>query len=482
MSASSATHPNARRLSLPTRFFYGFGSVAFGVKDNGFSYFLQFFYAQVVGLPAATVGLAIMFALVIDAFIDPVIGQLSDNTRSKWGRRHPFMYLSAIPVAASYLLLWNPPKGWDQPALIAYLVTTSVLIRSFISCYEIPSAALAAELTTEYDERTRLLSYRYLFGWAGGLTMLLSAYLYFLAPTSTFPNGLLNRAGYPGFALLGAALMMIAILVSALGTHGEIERLPQPAIERQTLRQNFSQLWATVQNRAFVILMIASVCAYTNQGISYAMSNYLYTYVWGFRGMILVWLTVALFVGVILAFIIAPRVSKRGNKHVAAAWFAIGGMALNTAPYWLRLLGLFPHIGDQALVPLLFCFFMLGTASNISAFILGASMMADVVEDSEVKTGRRSEGVFFAGSFFVQKCTSGIGILAAGTILTIAGFPKKAVPGLVPVGTIDRLTIIYSLVYLAIAIIAALMFRRFPFGRAEHEARLAKLVAPDVSG
>ena len=112
------------RLGLPTRFFYGFGSVAFGVKDNGFSYFLQFFYTQVVGLPAATVGLAIMFALVIDAFIDPMIGQLSDNTRSRWGRRHPFMYASAIPVAASYLLLWNPPRAgamarcsptWSRP-------------------------------------------------------------------------------------------------------------------------------------------------------------------------------------------------------------------------------------------------------------------------------------------------------------------------------------------------------------------------------
>src|SRR5213082_2164324 len=121
MSADAAVAPGARKIGLPTRFFYGFGSVAFGVKDNGFSYFLAFFYTQVVGLPAAKVGLAIMFALVIDAFIDPIIGQLSDNTRSKWGRRHPFMYASAIPVAASYLLLWNPPKGWEQGALIAYL-------------------------------------------------------------------------------------------------------------------------------------------------------------------------------------------------------------------------------------------------------------------------------------------------------------------------------------------------------------------------
>jgi hypothetical protein len=166
------------------------------VKDNGFSYFLAFFYAQVVGLPAQTVGLAIMLALVIDAFIDPIVGQLSDNTRSRWGRRHPWMYAAALPVAISYSLIWNPPTAWSQPAQVAYLVAVAVLIRSFISCYEIPSAALAAELTTEYDERTRLLSYRYLFGWAGGLAMYGLALFVFLTPTEKYAVGQLNPEGY----------------------------------------------------------------------------------------------------------------------------------------------------------------------------------------------------------------------------------------------------------------------------------------------
>src|SRR3954468_23920316 len=101
MPADAAIPLGARRLSFPTRLFYGFGSVAFGVKDNGFSYFLAFFYAQVVGLPAQTVGLAIVMALILDAFIDPIVGQLSYNTRSRWGRRHPWMYGAAIPVALS---------------------------------------------------------------------------------------------------------------------------------------------------------------------------------------------------------------------------------------------------------------------------------------------------------------------------------------------------------------------------------------------
>ena len=469
-----------RRLSNGTMASYGFGAVAYGVKDAGFGTFLLLFYNQVVGLPSATVGLVIMMALLIDALVDPAVGFFSDRTRTKWGRRHPWMYASALPIMVGWLLLWNPPSVMSQPQTLVWLFAMAVLVRTAVSCYEVPSVALTPELTSGYDERTRIMAYRYLFGWVGGLLMLLSAYKYFLAPTAAFPNGLLNRAGYSGFALAGALLIGVAILVSALGTHHEIKHLPNAPIARQTLRDSFAELRETVKNRAFAILMAAGVCAYTIQGISYAMSNYLYIYVWGFKGPTFVYLTIALFSGVFLAFLAAPRLGKSASKPKAAMTAVLCGAALNTTPYWLRMLGVFPEVGESTLLPMLFGFFILGTASNVTGFILGASMMADVVEDSEAKTGRRSEGVFFAGSFFVQKCTSGIGIFFAGMILAVAGFPAKATPGTVPVGTIDRLTLIYAGLYIALACISAFFFSRFPFGRVEHEARLARLATTPV--
>ncbi|WP_235983012.1 MFS transporter [Sphingomonas albertensis] len=472
---------SGRRLSNGTMASYGFGAVAYGVKDAGFGTFLLLFYNQVVGLPSATVGLVIMMALLIDAFVDPAVGFFSDRTRTRWGRRHPWMYASALPIMVGWLLLWNPPSVMSEPQTLVWLFAMAVLVRTAVSCYEVPSVALTPELTSGYDERTRIMAYRYLFGWVGGLLMLLSAYKYFLAPTAAFPNGLLNRAGYSGFALAGALLIGVAILVSALGTHHEIKHLPHAPIARQTLRDSFAELRETVKNRAFAILMAAGVCAYTIQGISYAMSNYLYIYVWGFKGPTFVYLTIALFSGVFLAFLAAPRLGKSASKPKAAMTAVLCGAALNTSPYWLRMLGVFPEVGDATLLPMLFGFFILGTASNVTGFILGASMMADVVEDSEAKTGRRSEGVFFAGSFFVQKCTSGIGIFFAGMILAVAGFPAKATPGTVPVGTIDRLTLIYAGLYIALACVSAFFFSRFPFGRVEHEARLARLAgAPSL--
>ena len=469
--------PPARRLSVRTMAAYGFGSVAYGVKDAGFGTFLLLFYNQVVGLPSATVGLVIMAALLIDAVIDPAVGVFSDRTRSRWGRRHPWMYASALPIMIGWILLWNPPAGASEATILVWLFAVAVLVRSAVSAYEVPSVALTPELTSDYDERTRIMAYRYLFGWAGGLTMLVLAYTFFLAPTAAFPNGLLNRAGYRGFALAGALLMGFAILTSAAGTHREIGSLPRPPIVSQSLRASFAELGQTVRNRAFAVLMLASLCAYANQGISYALSNYLYSYVWGFAGAIFAYVTVALFAGVLVAFVVAPRLGRRGGKPRVAMVAVLLGACIQTTPYWLRLAGIFPAVGTRALLPALFGCFILATACNVSAFILGASMMADVVEDSEATTGRRSEGVFFAGSFFVQKCTSGIGIFAAGMILAVAGFPARAIPGHVPAATIDRLTLIYATIYVAIGCLSAFCFTRFPFGRAEHDARLTRLAA-----
>ena len=394
------------------------------------------------------------------------------------------MYASAVPIAIGWLLLWNPPATLTEPAKLLWLFVTAIVVRSAVSAYEVPSQALTPELTLDYDERTRVTAYRYLFGWAGGLVILALAYRVFLVPSAAYPKGLLNPVGYHRLALASAALMLVAILASALGTHREIARLPKVTGAPQTLRRNLAELWETMHNRGFVVLMLAGVCAYTDQGISYALSTYFYNYVWQFSPAALGMLPLALFAGVVAAFAIAPRIGARTSKPRAAFGFVLAGMVFHTMPYWLRFAGVLPPPGSGRLMALLFPIFAIATTLSVSAFILGASMMADVVEDSQARTGRRNEGVFFAGSFFVQKCTSGIGIAAAGAILILARFPAAAQPGQVTAAALDRLTLVFVLVYAVLAVAAAWLFSRFPFGRAEHEARLARLVgapAADVA-
>lgn len=467
--------PPARRLPLRSRLAFGLGSIAYGIKDNGFATFLLLFYNQVVGLSAGAVGIAIMLAMVVESFVDPAVGYLSDRTRSKWGRRHPWMYASAIPVAIGWLLLWNPPLGWSQTGLLFYLFGSALTVRIALSAFEIPASALGPELSSDYDERTRLFSYRYLFAWIGGLGMLSLAYAVFLVPDATHPVGLQNGPGYSRMATMAAIAMAVAILVSSLGLHGEIRYLPKAPPRDGVKADPAGGFRQTISNKAFVTLLLAGVFAYTGQGVSFALSNYMYQYVWLFSGGDYQWLSLALLAGVVIASLIAPRLSKGGDKARIGTILSIGNALLVVSPYIMRLLGLFPAPGSPLALPLLLIIFVANTACGVAAFILGASMLSDVVEESEIRNGRRSEGVFFAGSFFVQKMVGGFGIFMAGAILAIAQFPASATPGKVPIATVDRLTLIFIVLLLSCYGIAAFFYSRFPFGRAEHEARLSRL-------
>ena len=118
-------------------------------------------------------------------FLNPLVGFWSDNTHSRWGRRHPFMYASVVPVGLSFYFLWNPPLEYlSQTGLFVYLCVLAIFVRFCITLYEIPSTAIVAEITDDYDERTRLLGLRYMFGWLGGLCIALLGWGIFLAATS----------------------------------------------------------------------------------------------------------------------------------------------------------------------------------------------------------------------------------------------------------------------------------------------------------
>ena len=467
--------PPTRKLPFGTKLAYGLGSVAYGIKDNGFSTLLLLFYNQVIGVPAELVGLAIMVALVFDAFADPIVGHLSDHTRSSWGRRHPFMYASAVPVGLLYLLLWNPPTG-SRTATLAYLVVVAILVRTAISCYEVPSAALAPELTSDYHERTSVLGYRYLFGWVGSMVMLVLTFEVLLAPTARYPIGQLNPAGYRSYALVASAVMTSAILVSAFFTHREIRYLPSASPTRTSLRGTFRGVAATLRNRAFLMLLFSGIFGFTAQGLTFALNTYLNTYFWLLPASSVGLLALVLLAGVALAFAIASWLPRSMGKRDSAVLTGVLYPFAAISPYVLRSVHLFPDIGSKLLIPALMLITIAATALGVASAILGASMMSDVVEDAQMRTGERSEGLFFAGSFFMQKCVSGLGLFLSGEILDVVGFPTGAAPGAVPHAVLDRLVLLYAASLVVLTLLAAYFVYRFPLGgKRAHEERLAKL-------
>ena len=400
-------------LSRSTKLLYGFGSVAFGIKDQGFAYLLLLYYNQVLGLPEDWIGLGILVALVLDAFIDPVVGYASDNLHSRWGRRHPFMYAAALPVAVSYYLLWTPPAGLSPNALFAYLIVLAILVRTLISFYEIPSASLVSELTDHYDQRTSILSFRFFFGWWGGLTMGILAFAVFLQPDATHPIGVLNVAGYRHYALTASLVMAGAILASALGTHSAIPHLRRPPDRRgHDLRRTIRDFRDTLGNRSFLVLFWSAAFGAMGSGLTAALNVYFATYFWELTSSQISLLVLMGYPAAVLAFMLAAPLSQSLGKKRAGILASLGALTLGPLPIVLRLVGLFPENGSPALVPALLVNNLALIMLFITSSILTASMLADVVEDSELTTGRRSEGLLFAANSLVQKAVSGVGIFA----------------------------------------------------------------------
>jgi Na+/melibiose symporter-like transporter len=413
---------------------------------------------------------------LVDAFLDPIVGQISDNLRTRWGRRHPFMYASALPVAVSYLLLWNPPH-WSQHALFLYLLVVAIIVRTFITFYEIPSAALAPELSEDYDQRTSFVAFRVFFGWFGGLGMLMLAYTVFLTPDATHKVGQLNETGYSRYGITAAVVMFAVILISAAGTHKFIPNFREAPKRQVSILQYAREMFASLANRAFLVLMVAGVLFQLATGLVYALNIYLATYLWQLSNIQISILTLATFLSVILAFAAALPLSKRLGKKAAAIILFMSGVVISSVPLALRLLDLFAANGSLWLMPLLFGFSTIGGALAIGSSILLISMLADVVEDSELKTGRRSEGLFFAGSSFMQKAASGLGVFASGLLLSAAHFPAHAIPGHVDPAIIRHFALIYLPATAITYLIATALIGFYPITRQGHAENLRRLAA-----
>lgn len=464
---------------IPTRLatVHGIGSIAYGIKDNGFATFLLLYYNQVLGMDAKLVSFALMVALFLDALIDPIVGHLSDRTYTRWGRRLPWLYIAPVPLAIAWILLWTPseaPSFWG-------LVLIAMVVRMLVSCCEVPSVALVPELTRDYDERTRLMRFRFLFGWAGGLLMLFLAYDVFLA------DGLLEADGYLAYGVTGAIIMAAAVFFSALGQHPVASGLPEVEPDKFSLGSAFSEIRESLSHPAFLILLAAGALAYTSQGVTFSIANYLYLFIWRFTPVAFTFYPWVLFASVVAIFLTIGAMHKRWGKKNTAAVTAVLGMVFWVIPFLLRHFDLWWTEGTPPSTIALFAFFFFANYFSVAAMISASSMVADVVEASEIETGRRAEGTFFAGNFFMQKCATGLGIFITGLLVDFAGMPEKAKPDEVPETVIDTLALSYAVMVALFAIAITMIIRRFPISREDHEQRVAVLSGaakadPDAAG
>ena len=485
MTQSAEAAPAARGPGIATKIAYGVGTIAYGVKDSGLKYFLLLFYSQVVGVDARIVSLAIMIALISDAFSDPIVGYWSDNLRSRWGRRHPFMYAAAIPISLSFYFIWTPPSDWSDGAMFWYILVLTVLIRTFITFYETPSTALAPELSTDYDERSSILSYRYFFGWFGGNALTVSTFLLIFPAfvTASYSNGQFNPEAYQTYGLTGSLIMFAGIMISALGTHRFIPKLRTPPPKRDVgLSAIFKEIFETIASKSFFALFAASLFAFIASGISAGLLFYFTTYFYEFTSEQIGLITFGVFISAVMGSWLAPNVSRALGKKKGA--LIIGSIAFFGAPLpvLLRLLDVLPENGDPALFWIIFVIHIIDVGLIICYQILATAMMADLVEQSELRTGNRAEGMFFAAATFMRKCGEGAGVVIAGFIIAGVGLPTGAAQGEVAADTLWNFGAVYIPVVWALFTAVLMIIGFYDIDRTKHEEAVSKLAERSAAG
>ncbi len=469
--------PTRAPLSFATKFCYGLGQAAEGLKNGAFGIFLMFYYNQVLGLPGTLAGMAVGIALVFDAVTDPLAGSLSDNWRSKLGRRHPFMYTAILPMAMGFYLLFAPPVAGDWP-LFFWLLTFAVLTRGAMTLFHVPHTALGAELSDDFEERTTIVGFRQFLSTLGGLGVVLIGFGLFFASTAQYPQGQFNVDAYAPFALTLSVLMAVVMLVSAMVTQREVPRLRQPKGPVQRLNpwdaliRMMGETVDALRNRSFRWMFIGILVVFLMVGVDGALGLYMNTFFWELRSSDLMYFFVASPVGVMIGALFTRRLNRWFDKKAPVVWGTAWWSACQIVPVVLRIYDLFPDNGTPELLWTLVVIKFVQGAGVVQALVTFGSMVADIADEQELKSGKRQEGIFFAASSFANKCTTGFGNIIAGIALDLISWPRGAhiqSAADVPAETITTLGVLYGPIVAGFAVVCVWCYGHYDLTRERHQ-------------
>jgi Na+/melibiose symporter-like transporter len=406
-----------------------------------------------------------------------VIGTLSDNHRSRFGRRHPFMLAAALPYAIGFLLIFHPPDGLSHEALFAWVCAVSIGIRLLLSVFAIPHTALGAELSTGYEERTKIASYRTLLGWLGGILLPAFAFAVLFRASET-SDGRLIASNYARYAWFSAGAALLTIVLTSWWTRREIARLPaMPPQRRLSWRDPFRDVADALQNANFRRLFLALVVLGGSTGVATILGIYTATYFWGFSTKEYAAITLSSLLPTLFAFgLIRPLGARFEKKPLFGATLVV---LVANALWWYggRLLDVLPENGASLLLPLAVLHNFVLVVAVVVNNTIAPSMIADIADEHEVATGERKDGVFFAALAFAIKVPTGLGQALGGVALGWVGIQAGAQPGAVPEDVLFRLGLVAGPIVSASFLLPLATLARFDLSRARHAELRAKLEA-----
>ncbi len=451
--------PEPARLSSWQKVVYGFGDLALAIRQTAFQFALLPFFTDVVMLAPWLAGLGKMLGLVWDGVNDPVTGYVSDRTRTRLGRRRPFLIAAAVPMGLTFALLWMPPSNMSGLMAFAYMVLVYIVLDTCFTLYATPYLALGAELSDDYHERTQLSAARSFFHVIG---LFLGGAMPFVM-LGLFPED--KARGYATMGIVVGVFMTVVALITGLGVRERIRPDVEQSTDGPSFRAFFGGLGATMQNRAFRIMVITFGVIQIGGGIHQTLVPYAFQYWLGRQDLVGAVITVymgSFLLSIPLWTFLAKRLGKDRALKLCMLWAAI---ALTCLPFVLS-----PDMSNARLGVIL----VLAGLGNGGWAVLPVAITADIIDTDELETHRRREGAYFGLWTLALKLATGLasGIVGVGLQL-IEYVPNVAQTP----DTIFGIRMLYGPIPAAFLLAGLVLFYRFPLTRERHAEVQAALAA-----
>jgi len=392
----------SEKLPLWQKIVYGSGDLGFSMNNSLISAFFSVFMVTVVGMPPGLVAIIFIIGRSWDFINDPIIGHLSDRTRSRWGRRRPFLLFGAIPYGLSFTLLWLSPN-LSQTGLVIYYSLAYIIYEALATTVYMPYFALTPELTDDYDERTKLTSFRMMFNIIGSLTAYILPLL-FVGNDWTRAT----KQDVLAMAFASAAIVAIPFIAVFFGTKEKKE------YQKETLPKFIPSLKMAFRNRPFVFG--ALMYLFTWMTIVIVESNLQFFIIHIIRRQSQsMYIMISIFVVAIFALPIWNWVSKHWNKRYAY----IAGVA-----FWAVVMMVLIFMSPETPLWLIFTLCVLAGIGVSAAQVLPWAIIPDAIEWEEWQTGERNEGMFYSLITLMGKVGMAIIQPVGLFVLQLSGFKE----------------------------------------------------------
>ena len=443
---------SSERLSLGTILSYSTGQLGLNVTYTSIGMYLTYFYADVIQISPTHVAWALLIGNAWDSITDPLMGQFSDRLRWKYGRRRPFFGVGAVPMSLVFLFLFSP--GWlpVEGHLPAYVTVVIVLLFTFRTVVETPYLALAPELSLDYDERTRISGYRQLFATFGDI---IGAMGPLIATQIIIPR----VDAYSAFGIVAAFLTVAGFTTAYFGTTETGHHAEKSTISLA------SAFGATLTNKPFLIVVATMMFTIIANNMTVSLGLFVAKY-WFLDEGLMMYFMIAFFTG---AFASIPFWLKFSAKYGKKTAYIVDITLYGVLLWGILLLKQDAHVAGTI---------VMGLAGflNLGLWILAGSIVADVVEWDQLRTGERREGAFAGIQSFIIKAAQGIALAAVNLALNKIGY----VPDVVQTpDTLLKLRFLYGPIPAVIFWIGAAIFLFYPITKDTHKAMRDEIRAQD---